>query len=261
MGHLEIRCDIGTPRRRVVFRAALYPMSIDTAIIPMLRALHIAAGAMALLAAPLAMAAYKGGDWHRRWGKVFFYGMAVVCATAIVLGILKPANVWLALMAVFSFHLAASGYRALYLKKLHKGMAPQRTDLVLHGVAAVVNGGLLIWGMSHLLMGSFNEQAVLFTLIGLPGTAWVLHGFMQFNRHQQDKRRWLYGHIIGFLGAYVAALTAFSAVNLTLIKPEWLRLAWPSIIGGAVMVLWVVRLKRRFANGEHLRSFAKVRIR
>lgn len=236
-------------------------MPLDTTLIPMLRALHIAAGGMALLAAPLAMAAYKGGDWHRRWGKVFFYGMAVVCATAIVLGILKPANVWLALMAVFSFHLAASGYRALYLKKLHKGMAPQRTDLVLHGAAAVVNGGLLIWGLSHLLMGSFNEQAVLFTLIGLPGTAWVLHGFMQFNRQRQDKRRWLFVHIIGFLGAYVAALTAFSAVNLTLIKPEWLRLAWPSVAGGAVMVLWLVRLKRRFANGEHLRSFAKVRIR
>src|SRR5690606_16841615 len=75
--------------------------------------LHMACGTIALLVAPLAMIAHKGGNWHRRCGKVFFYGMVGICSTAIILGILKPDRFWLALVAVFSFHLVASGYRSL----------------------------------------------------------------------------------------------------------------------------------------------------
>lgn len=237
------------------------PMSIDSTLVPVLTAVHTAAGTVALVVAPLAMLVRKGGDWHRRWGKMFFYGVAVVCATAIILGILNPKNFWLALVAVFSFHLVASGYRSLYLKQMHKGLRPARIDLVLHGVAAVVDGGLLIWGLAHLFLGSFNAQAVLFTVLGLVGTLLVAGGFMQFYRQRQDKRAWLYGHIIGFVGGYVATLTAFSGVNLTMADPAWLRWAWPSMAGVPLIVLWVRYLRKRFARGEHLRSFADVRIK
>ncbi|HMN05716.1 MAG TPA: hypothetical protein PKD45_08315 [Flavobacteriales bacterium] len=236
-------------------------MSIDSTLVPILLAVHMAAGGIALVVAPLAMVAYKGGDWHRRWGKAFFYSMAVVCATAIALGIFKPVNFWLALVAVFSFHLVGSGYRALYLKQMHKGLRPARVDLVLHGVAAVVDGGLLIWGLAHLFLGSFNAQAVLFTVLGLIGTILVVIGFMQFYRQRQDKRAWLYGHIIGFVGGYIATLTAFSGVNLTMIDPLWLRWFWPAMVGVPFLWAWIWHLRQRFNRGEHLRSFAKVRIK
>ena len=73
----------------------------------------------ALVAAPLAMAVRKGGRWHRLWGKIFVYTMMLVCSTAIVVGVARE-NIIMALVAVFSFHLVASGWRGLYLKKLHK---------------------------------------------------------------------------------------------------------------------------------------------
>lgn len=236
-------------------------MFIDSTLIPILRGIHITAGCVALIMAPLAMMTYKGGDWHRRWGKVFFYGMAVVCATAIILGILLPADFWLALIAVLSFHMIASGYRSLYLKQMHKGLRPARIDLILHGIAAVVNGGLLMWGLAHLMMKNFNAQALLLTFLGLVGTAMVLNGFMQFYRQRQDKRGWLYGHMIGFVGGYTATLSVFSGVNLTFIEPAWLRWLWPPMVGIPLLWLWIRRLRARFAKGEHLRSFAKVRIR
>lgn len=237
------------------------PMPLDSVLMPALKALHVAAGTLALVAAPAAMATYKGGEAHRRWGKVFFYGMIVICSTAIAMGILVPANFWLAMLAVFSFHLVASGYRSLYLKKLHKGIKPARIDLVLHGSAGVVDAGLLIWGLAHLALGDFNDQAVLFTVIGLAGSAMVLHGFLQFYRQRQDNRLWLYGHIAGFAGGYIGALIAFSVVNLTMLEPAWLRWSWPILSGVTLIVLWIRRLRQRFAKGEHLRSFAKVRIR
>ena len=236
-------------------------MSLETTLVPWLLGLHATAGGIALVVAPMAMVTNKGGNWHRRWGKTFFYGMIVVCATAIILGILHPKKFWLALVAVFSFYLVASGYRSLYLKQLHKGLRPARIDLTLHGIAAVVNGGLLIWGLAHLILGSINSQAVLFTVFGLIGTLMVVNGFMRFYRRRHDKREWLYGHMAGFLGGYIATVYAFSVVNLTMVKPIWLAWLWPTIIGVPLIFFLTWRLKRRFAKGERLRNFADVRIK
>ena len=105
---------------------------MEELIINAFRFLHIAAGFTALVIAPVAMVARKGGDAHRRWGKVFFYAMAVVTVTAIVIGVIRP-NIFLAMVAVFSFHMIASGYRALFHKRLHEGQKPATLDLVLQG--------------------------------------------------------------------------------------------------------------------------------
>ena len=46
-------------------------------------AIHILCGGVALFVAPGAMLARKGGAWHRRWGKVYFWAMAAVAANAM----------------------------------------------------------------------------------------------------------------------------------------------------------------------------------
>src|SRR3954470_22030784 len=78
--------------------------------------LHVAAGVTALVVAPVAMLTAKGGLTHRRWGKVYYYAMVVVAVTAVVLGLLRP-NLFLTLLAVFSFYTAFSGYRVLARKR------------------------------------------------------------------------------------------------------------------------------------------------
>lgn len=236
-------------------------MDVDRDLIPWLTRLHILAGGVALVIAPAAMVARKGGDWHRRWGRVFFWSMAVVCLTAIALGILHPKSFWLALVAVFSFHLVASGYRSLYLKKLHQGQKPARLDLALHGIAGVINGGLLIWGLAHLMLHIRNTQAVLFTVFGAVGMLMVARGFRQFYKRQHDKREWLYGHITGFLGGYIATVSAFSAVNLSMIRPAWLQWLWPTLLGTPLIVVWTGYYRRQFAKGKRMREMADVRIR
>src|SRR2546425_828150 len=80
-------------------------------LIAAIRLVHVAAGTLALFVAPIPMLTAKGGGSHRRWGKVYFWAMAGVAATAIVLAVWKPV-VFLALLAVFSFYSAFYGYRA-----------------------------------------------------------------------------------------------------------------------------------------------------
>ncbi len=79
---------------------------------------HIVAGFLALVVAPVAMIVKKGGKAHRLWGKIFFYSITMVAITALVMSAWTN-NVFMAMVAVFSFYLAASGYRSLYRKKVN----------------------------------------------------------------------------------------------------------------------------------------------
>ena len=96
-------------------------------LIVTLRWIHIVAGMLALGLAPAAMLTVKGGRAHRRWGKIYFWSMAVVAATAVSLGLWRP-KIFLALLAVFSFYLAFSAYRALFRKRPAPGQGPRAID-------------------------------------------------------------------------------------------------------------------------------------
>src|SRR3989442_13592464 len=102
-------------------------------LIAAIRLAPVAAGTLALFVAPIPMLTAKGGRTHRRWGKVYFWAMAVVAATAIVLAIWKPV-VFLALLAVFSFYSAFYGYRALSRKRPLDGQGAQPLDWAAAGV-------------------------------------------------------------------------------------------------------------------------------
>ena len=221
--------------------------------------LHAFAGAVALLIAPLAMLASKGSDAHRRWGKVFFYAMTVVVITAIVSCIFRP-NILMALVALFSFHMLASGYRALYLKKLHEGQRMQRWDYILQGSAAVINGALFLWGLINLTMGRRDSASIIFFVFGTIGLFMVWSNVHRFYKRSVDKREWLYMHMTGFLGGYIATVSAFSAVNLTMIQPEWLQWLWPTIIGSPLIAYWIRYYRKGFAKGKRVNDMVRTRI-
>ncbi len=239
-------------------------MNLDEQIIPWILRAHIAAGAISLIVAPLALAVSKGGTWHRRWGRIYFYGMLVVCATAIFIGVARPQDFWLALIAVFSFHLVASGYRSLYLKKLHQGLKPATLDLWLHGLAGVFNAGLLIWGLSHLFMGVRDVKAILYTVFGGIGMTMVVMHLTKFYKRKHDKREWFFGHVGGMLGGYIATVSAFSAVNFGgwfPWMPIWLVWLWPTLVGVPLIFLVTTAYRRQFAKGVRVREIAEIRIR
>lgn len=231
----------------------------DDPIFTSIRATHIAAGFLAFVVAPMAMVAKKGGDWHRRWGITFFYAMAVVALTAIGMGILRP-NWLMAMVAVFSFQLVASGYRALYLKRLHEGQRPATMDKVIMGVGILVNGGLFMWGLINIMLGHKKSGPVIFLVFGAIGLFFVWRDYQRFFRTSPDKREWLYAHMTGFLGGYIATVSAFSAVNLDMIKPMALQWLWPTLVGSPLIAIWVRHYRKKFAGGRRSRDLFDIRI-
>src|SRR6202789_3958671 len=89
--------------------------------------LHISCGVVAFICAPLALATAKGGKVHRQFGKIYFWAMAGVAVTALVLSFALPIF-FLAMVAVFSFYSAFAAYRILYLKDMYKGGQPKTFD-------------------------------------------------------------------------------------------------------------------------------------
>src|SRR2546428_5038666 len=119
-----------------------------------IRLVHVAGGTLALSVAPIPMLTAKGGGSHRRWGKVYFWAMAGVAATAIVLAVWKPV-VFLALLAVFSFYSAFHGYRALSRKR------PLDTE----------GARPLDWAAAGVMLAASTAMAVLGTLRPRPAAA------------------------------------------------------------------------------------------
>lgn len=212
-------------------------------LVTALRWIHISAGTVALGLAPLAMLTVKGGRAHRLWGKIYFWAMAVVAATAVVIALWRP-KIFLALLAVFSFYMAFSGYRALSRKRPMQGEKPTALDwtaaLLTFAVGAAMAGlGLIRPGAAWERLG---VVPVVFGMLGM-----ILAGLDigKFMRPPADRHAWWFAHMGGMLGSYIATVSAFSVVNFTFL-PTAVRWLWPTVIGTPLIVVWIAYYRIRF---------------
>ncbi len=209
-----------------------------------LRIIHITAGMTAFFVAPVALIVKKGGPAHIRWGRVFFWAMVTVALSALVMTTIKT-NIFLLLVAVFSFHLSLIGYRAAARRKAQDQEASRKVDLILAVVMILFYLGLAAWG-SHLFSlkshHAFGYISLAFSLIGLRFSFMEIRAF---RNPSPDRMAWWYRHMNGMVGSYIAAVSAFSAVNLGFL-PEAIRWLWPTVIGAPLLALWVRYYKRRW---------------
>jgi hypothetical protein len=222
-----------------------------------LLSLHIAAGSIGFIVAPIALIVKKGGDQHRRWGKVFFWCMTIVSSTAIIMAPMH-GNLFLTLVAVFSFYLAFSGYRSIYRKDFYKTHKTATIDWFFAILNSLFSLSLLIYGFSK-LPGSFGIISIVFGTIG------SLLGFRDiksFITPPADKQKWFFSHMVGMVASYIAALSAFSAVNLNF---EWLpssiQWLWPTIIGAPLLRMWANHYRNKFKRGKKIKEEVIVRIK
>jgi uncharacterized membrane protein len=220
-------------------------MSGDPVWMKGLLVVHIACGFGAFLLAPVALATAKGGKQHKRWGMVYLWAMGGVAATALPMALYRPV-LFLAMVAVFSFYAAFSGYRVLKLKDLARGGKAKPIDWIAGG---------LTFGSSLLLacLGVFDPKAiqgfgVVSIIFGLIGMRLAQVQMWSFVRKPKEKMFWMYTHLGNFIGSYIAAWTAFSVVTLSNLFGQhvWLWL-WPTAVGVPAITLTIGYYKRKFA--------------
>ena len=233
----------------VVFGSPHWPLWMRA-----LLALHIACGATGFVCAPVALATAKGGRTHRRWGMVYFWAMAGVAATALILSIALPI-VFLALVAVFSFYSAFAAYRVLYLKDLARGGKAKLIDwaagiftftasLAL-GLLGIVRPALVPVGIIFVGHRPIGLVSVVFGIVGMRIAFVAMKNFVS---PPKEKMFWWYGHMQGMIGSYIAAWTAFSAVNLShWFGAAWWVWLWPTMVGVPAMILWTRYYQKKFS--------------
>jgi hypothetical protein len=216
--------------------------------------LHIACGVVGFVCAPLALATVKGGKAHRRFGKLYFWAMAGVAITALTLSFLLPIY-FLAMVAIFSFYSAFAAYRILYLKDMYKGGRPQAVDwlaaivttlssLVLF-MMGILGPELMKVGLMTIVGHTVSIVSIVFGIIGMRMGLGSIYGFV---KPSGEKMFWWFDHLQGMIGSYIAAMTAFSAVNLSRwFGPAWWVWLWPTIVGVPAIAIWTAYYKKKFA--------------
>jgi uncharacterized membrane protein len=209
-------------------------------------AVHIAAGSGAFVLAPLALLTAKGGKAHRRWGRIYFWSMAVVGATAFVMAAYRPV-LFLALVAIFSFYNAFVAYRVLGQKAAVTGAKVVRWPDWLGAVfcfsccAALV----LLGALRPHLVSNLGIPAIVFGLLGMSISGRAMWGF---THPPKEKMFWWYAHLQGMIGSYIAAWTAFCVVTIgPLLHGAWWIWITPVAVGVPAIVATTAYYQRKFA--------------
>ena len=206
--------------------------------------IHIAAGATSFLLAPVALATAKGGKAHRRWGMVYLWAMGVVACTALPMALYRPV-LFLALVAIFSFYAAWSGYRATKLKDLVRGGSAQPIDWAA-GVFTFCSSAALA-GLAVFKPAAVQHMGIVAILFGILGMRLAVGELWKFVHKPKEKMFWWYTHLGNMIASYIAAWTAFSVTTLPQIFGRSIFLwLWPTMVGVPAIILTTGYYKRRF---------------
>lgn len=210
-----------------------------TSLFTIMLILHIISGFTALTCGLLSMLNKKGARNHRLTGKLFFYGITGVFITATYLSIVRNIP-FLFMVGFFSYYLACSGYRALYLKKLHLQQQPAALDYTICIIGMLA--GLALVTFSYFW---FTQRGMWGTVPLSFGVFCFMSGFKDIRRFYQrpdNKQHWFFTHGSRMGGAFAATVTAFIVVNIQIGSMSWLL--W--ILPGVGIGVWISAILRRY---------------
>ena len=191
---------------------------------------HIFAGCISLIAAVFAVVSSKGKQAHILAGRTYFWGMAVIFLTAIPMSI-SSSNVFLFLIAIFSFYLAYAGMR---FARNRAGTA-NLFDWVAVGL--MVFSGLAMWFLALVYFMNNNSQYITLTIFGFIA---ISLGYMDFrsyrNKSAIGKQR-IARHLTNMLAGTIAVITAVLVTNLS-IEPVFILWILPTIIIFPLIFWW-----------------------
>jgi cytochrome c-type biogenesis protein CcmH/NrfF len=212
---------------------------------------HILGGALVLLSGMAAMLVQpKGGRLHKRVGLVYFYGMLWVAVSAVAIISFFRFNLFLLVIAIFSFYQCFSGYRVLRRKRPGQQTWIDWSGAIIALLAGIV---LLIVGINGLHDKGVHPIFILCLIFGLMTALSAWADMRIFRRTDMPERMWWwYHHMQAMIGSYIAAFTAFVVQNGERLPPDlkygWLLWLAPTLIGTPVIFFWIGHYRKKFKD-------------
>lgn len=213
-------------------------------LLSILRVVHVASGALALLVLPLPLVVKKGGLAHRRGGWVFTRSMMVGAVTGTPLVVARvfvnpQFGLFLAQIMVLTIVSLWFGLRALSAKQPGRRYPLERAGAIVAIVLSLTGFGLAVW-----------YQVPVFAAFGAL-TAFLSFQWVRFFANPyREKFYWFLMHLSGMGTLAIAALTAFAVTNAQWLGvPPGLRwIAWlgPPALGATGLTVWQRFYRARF---------------
>lgn len=195
-----------------------------------LLSIHILAGSVALVSAALALSTEKGKKFHVLIGKAYFWSMVIIFLTAIPMSIIT-GNVFLFLIAIFSFYLAFSGMR---FAKNRTGV-PTRVDLI--AVNFMFLSGVGMWILAIIFFIDNDSQFITLTVFGFLALFLGYGDFQTFKDQTAIGKERIAKHLTNMMGGTIAVVTAVLVVNPPT-NPEWVWWILPTVLITPVIFWW-----------------------
>ena len=192
--------------------------------------IHILAGLVGLVSAALALSTEKGKKFHVLIGKAYFWSMVIIFLTALPMSIIT-GNVFLFLIAIFSFYLAFSGMR---FAKNRTGV-PTRLDLI--AVNFMFLSGVGMWILAIIFFIDNNFQFITLTVFGFLALFLGYGDFQTFKDQTAIGKERIAKHLTNMMGATIAVVTAVLVVNPPT-NPEWVWWILPTVLITPVIFWW-----------------------
>jgi len=195
-----------------------------------LLAIHILAGIVSLLSAALAVSSAKGTKPHVLSGRTYFWGMAIIFSTAIPMSIIS-SNIFLFLIAIFSFYLAFAGMR---FARNRKGVA---TILDWIAIGLMIFSGIGMWILAAIYLLNSNTQYIVLSVFGLLAIALGYADFRSYKNNSATGKERISRHLTNMMGGTIAVITAVLVVNPPF-EPEWVWWVLPTALITPVIFWW-----------------------
>ena len=192
--------------------------------------LHILSGAIALFSAALALSTEKGKKFHVLSGKSYFWAMVLIFLTAIPMSILN-SNVFLFLIAIFSFYLAFSGKR---FARNRKGI-PARLDLIAVNFMFLSGAGM--WILAIIFFINNDSQFITLIVFGFLALSLGYGDFQTFKNQTATGKERIAKHLTNMMGGTIAVVTAVLVVNPPA-DPEWVWWILPTVLITPLIFWW-----------------------
>lgn len=210
---------------------------------------HVISGFLALACGAVAIATKKGKGTHVTNGRIYFWSMILVAVTAFYLSIVNVIP-FLFLIAVFSFYLTWTGYKAIHWKNKNLPSAIYWFDVILShlvllfGIVMMVLS-ILTWFNVHLNSVITSLRSVLL-VFGIGTIIFAGEDLILFYRKSSSSKfLWMYTHIGRMLGAYIATFTAFLVVNGEFFPSPLIPWLGPTVIGTPFIFYWIGKYRKK----------------
>lgn len=201
--------------------------------------LHAFLGGIGLLTGIGSMAVKKGGELHKRMGKIFSISMISSCIIILPISWLpNHESLFLFLISLFTIYLILIGQRALSFKS-RKKLKAKTSDLTISITMLAFSLFMMFYGIYGLFV-QIPDNA-LYIIFGSLGVLLTIKNFLFYKNFREKKLAWLLSHLTHMIAGLIASITAFIVAGLKL----WTITAWvlPSIIGTIYIIYWQRKVK------------------